>query len=149
MTTDIYYQITIQGHLDRHWSDWFDGLRITHEANGTTTLAGPLADQTALHGVLIKFAISACRCWRSARSQRTKRPTTNNKHRQVNISQHTIMKETIMHAITPASVTTPQPRATRRYGLILYFVAAYAWQWLCLLISFLMVRGQISLPVPH
>jgi membrane protease YdiL (CAAX protease family) len=59
------------------------------------------------------------------------------------------MKETIMHAITPASVTTPQPRAARRYGLIFYFVAAYAWQWLCLLISFLMVRGQITLPVPH
>jgi hypothetical protein len=46
---------SVQGHLDRHWTDWFAGLRITHEANGTTTLAGPLADQTALHGVLIKI----------------------------------------------------------------------------------------------
>jgi hypothetical protein len=55
MTTDIYYQITIQGHLDRYWSSWFDGLRITHEVNGTTTLAGPLADQAALHGVLIRI----------------------------------------------------------------------------------------------
>ena len=55
MIRDVSYQITIQGHLDRHWTDWFDGLRITHEANGTTTLAGPLADQTALHGVLIKI----------------------------------------------------------------------------------------------
>ena len=55
MTTDVYYQITIQGHLDPHWSDWFDGLRITHEANGTTTLAGPLADQATLHGVFIKI----------------------------------------------------------------------------------------------
>jgi hypothetical protein len=55
MTRTVSYQITIQGHLDRHWTDWFDGLRITHEANGTTTLAGPLADQTALHGVLIKI----------------------------------------------------------------------------------------------
>ena len=55
MTRDVYYRITIQGHLDLHWTDWFDGLRITHEANGTTTLAGPLADQTALHGVLIKI----------------------------------------------------------------------------------------------
>jgi hypothetical protein len=55
MTTDVYYQITIQGHLDRYWSDWFNGLRITHEANGSTTLVGPLADQAALHGVLIKI----------------------------------------------------------------------------------------------
>jgi len=54
MTTDVYYQITIQGHLDPHWSDWFNGLRITHEANGTSTLAGRLADQVALHAVLIK-----------------------------------------------------------------------------------------------
>jgi hypothetical protein len=54
MTTDRYYQISIQGHLDPHWSNWFDGLRITHEVNGTTTLAGLLADQAALHGVLAK-----------------------------------------------------------------------------------------------
>ncbi len=49
-----YYEISIQGHLDPHWSNWFDGLRITHEPNGTTTLAGPIVDQAALHGVLIK-----------------------------------------------------------------------------------------------
>jgi len=54
-----------------------------------------------------------------------------------------------MQTITPASATMAQPRAARPYGLVLYFVAAYAWQWLCLFISFLMVRGQISLPVPH
>jgi hypothetical protein len=52
--TSTYYEITIQGHLDPHWSEWFDGLRITHEPNGTTTLAGPIVDQAALHGVLIK-----------------------------------------------------------------------------------------------
>jgi hypothetical protein len=50
-----YYQIIIQGHLDQYWSAWFEGLRITHEPNGTTTLAGPIVDQTALHGVLIKI----------------------------------------------------------------------------------------------
>ena len=49
-----YYEIIIQGHLDSHWSSWFDGLNITHEPNGTTTLAGPIVDQAALHGVLIK-----------------------------------------------------------------------------------------------
>src|SRR6476661_8032260 len=59
------------------------------------------------------------------------------------------MKETIMQTIAPASVTTAQPRAARPYGLILYFVAAYAWQWLCLFLSFLMAHGQVTLPVPH
>ena len=54
-----------------------------------------------------------------------------------------------MHTLTASSTTTAQPRTARRYGLILYFVAAYAWQWLCLFLSFLMVHGQITLPVPH
>ena len=48
------YQIRIRGHLDGAWAAWFDGLTITHEAGGTTLLAGELADQPALHGVLAK-----------------------------------------------------------------------------------------------
>ena len=54
MTSDIY-RITIKGHLDSEWSDWFDGLTITLEDNGETILTGPVLDQTALHGVLIKI----------------------------------------------------------------------------------------------
>jgi hypothetical protein len=50
-----YYQIRLKGHLDRHWSAWFDGLTVTNEANGEAVLRGPLADQAALHGVLIKI----------------------------------------------------------------------------------------------
>jgi hypothetical protein len=53
MTSETY-RITIQGHLDGDWSDWFDGLIITMVDNGETTLTGPIVDQTALHGVLIK-----------------------------------------------------------------------------------------------
>jgi len=49
------YRITIKGHLDRERSDWFDGLTITLGDNGETMLTGPLVDQTALHGVLIKL----------------------------------------------------------------------------------------------
>ena len=46
------HEIRLEGHLDQHWADWLDGLAITHESDGTTTLSGPLADQAALHGVL-------------------------------------------------------------------------------------------------
>jgi len=53
MTSDIY-RITIKGHLDSEWSDWFDGLTITLVDTGETILSGPIVDQTALHGVLIK-----------------------------------------------------------------------------------------------
>jgi hypothetical protein len=50
-----HYRITIRGHLDQHWSDWFDNLTITNAANGEAILCGPLPDQAALHGVLIKI----------------------------------------------------------------------------------------------
>src|SRR2546422_8010580 len=49
------YQIVVKGHLDSEWSDWFDGLTITMVDNGETILSGPVVDQTALHGVLIKI----------------------------------------------------------------------------------------------
>jgi hypothetical protein len=48
------YEIRIQGHLDQHWSDWFGGLIVTHEDDGTTTLRGAIADQAHLHGLLAK-----------------------------------------------------------------------------------------------
>jgi hypothetical protein len=46
------YQIRLEGHLDQGWSDWFDGLAVTLEDDGNTLLAGPIADQAALHGLL-------------------------------------------------------------------------------------------------
>jgi len=54
-----------------------------------------------------------------------------------------------MHTLTASSTTTAQPRAARRYGLILFFVAAYAWTWLFQLLSVLIARHTISLPLPR
>ena len=51
----MIYKIRIKGHLDTKWSDWFDGLQITHEKDGTSTLYGPLPDQVALHKILRKI----------------------------------------------------------------------------------------------
>jgi len=50
----MYCSITITGHLDARWSEWFDGLTITNLENGETVLAGYLSDQAALHGALTK-----------------------------------------------------------------------------------------------
>ncbi len=50
----MVYQIRIKGHLDCQWTDWFEGLTITLEDNGETLLTGPVADQSALHGILKK-----------------------------------------------------------------------------------------------
>ena len=52
MATD--YEIRVKGHLDSHWSAWFDGLTISNGANGEALLRGRLPDQAALHGVLMK-----------------------------------------------------------------------------------------------
>lgn len=46
------YDIRVAGHLDDHWSERLGGLTLTRGLDGTTTLRGPIADQTQLHGVL-------------------------------------------------------------------------------------------------
>jgi hypothetical protein len=50
----MIFQIRINGHLDRQWTDWFEGLTISLEEHGDTLLTGPVADQAALHGLLKK-----------------------------------------------------------------------------------------------
>jgi hypothetical protein len=55
METPIIYCIRIKGHLDPHWTDWFDGLAITHQDGGETLLTGPVVDQAALYGILLKL----------------------------------------------------------------------------------------------
>jgi hypothetical protein len=48
------YEIRLKGHLDSRWADWFDGLSLTNESDGSTVLTGPVVDQAALHGLLHK-----------------------------------------------------------------------------------------------
>ena len=50
----VVYEIRVCEHLDNCWANRFDGLFITHEEDGTIALAGPVADQAALHGLLTK-----------------------------------------------------------------------------------------------
>jgi len=50
-----YYEITVQGILEPRWSAWFDGLQLTSDAAGRTTISGPVADQAALHGLLTRI----------------------------------------------------------------------------------------------
>ena len=49
------YRIRVEGRLDTNWSDWFNGLIIAPQADDETVLAGPVADQAALHGLLAKI----------------------------------------------------------------------------------------------
>ena len=50
----MYCSITVKGHLDQRWSEWFDGLTITQLETGESVLTGHLPDQAALHGALTK-----------------------------------------------------------------------------------------------
>ena len=49
-----WYEIRVEADLDDRWSAWFDGLELTHEAAGETTIAGPLVDDAALYGLLAR-----------------------------------------------------------------------------------------------
>lgn len=61
------YEIRLKGHLARRWDGWFDGMRLSHETDGTTLIDGHVADQAALHGLLRKVRdlglplVSVCR----------------------------------------------------------------------------------------
>ncbi len=48
------YHIKVKGQLAPQWSEWFDGMTITPLENGETTISGPVADQPALHALLVK-----------------------------------------------------------------------------------------------
>lgn len=48
-------EIRVKGQIDRDWSDWFEGLTITHTDQGETILVGELVDQSALYGLLAKL----------------------------------------------------------------------------------------------
>ena len=49
------YEIRVKGHLDDEWSEWLGGMSITLEEDGTSVLTGPVTDQAALHGLLLKI----------------------------------------------------------------------------------------------
>jgi hypothetical protein len=49
------YEIRVKGHLTADWSEWFEGLRLLNTADGETILSGPIRDQAALYGILLKI----------------------------------------------------------------------------------------------
>lgn len=49
-----HYEIRVEGVLGEGWAAWFEGLAVSGEGTGTV-LSGPLADQAALQGVLVRI----------------------------------------------------------------------------------------------
>jgi hypothetical protein len=50
----VHYRIKLKGCLDHKWSDWFEQMAISTQ-DDKTILTGPVADQAALHGLLIRI----------------------------------------------------------------------------------------------
>ena len=69
------YEIRVQGRIKSWCAAWFDGMTLTPDSDGTTTIHGPVVDQAALHGLLRKLrdvGLPPCRsrsCRRSRRHQ--------------------------------------------------------------------------------
>jgi hypothetical protein len=49
-----WYEIRVEGVLDVRWTEWFGGLAIASEGEEVTVIAGFVADQAALHGLLTR-----------------------------------------------------------------------------------------------
>jgi len=48
--------IKTQGHLDKKWEDWFDGMNIIYERNMNLTIFhGGKKDDAFIHGILNKI----------------------------------------------------------------------------------------------
>ena len=50
-----HYEIRIKEPIGEKWLAWFDEFTITRTDLGETMLTGPIADQSALHGLLGKI----------------------------------------------------------------------------------------------
>ena len=46
------YEIVVKGVLDSRWSRWFADLQIIPQPDGNSLLTGPIADQSALYGMI-------------------------------------------------------------------------------------------------
>ena len=45
-------EIHIKGQIDEKWSEWFDGLTISHSDPDETILTGHVLDQAAIYGII-------------------------------------------------------------------------------------------------
>ncbi len=48
-------EIRVKGQIDERWSEWLEGLAITHTGEGETVLVGHVLDQSALYGLIARL----------------------------------------------------------------------------------------------
>ena len=60
-------EIRVKGQIDERWTEWLNGLSITHTQENATVLSGAIPDQSALYGLMSKLrdlglSISSVQC---------------------------------------------------------------------------------------
>jgi hypothetical protein len=50
-----HVKIRVEGHLDKAWMEWFEGIYMTHLEENQTLLSGHVRDQAALYGLIAKL----------------------------------------------------------------------------------------------
>ena len=48
-------EIRVKGRIDQQWSQWFEGIEVSHCGGDETLLSGPVRDQTALYSMLSRL----------------------------------------------------------------------------------------------
>jgi len=51
----IVYEIRFKGHLGQNTLIWFEDFHAEYSADGETILRGPIIDQAALQGILMRI----------------------------------------------------------------------------------------------
>lgn len=52
---EAQYRIQVKGHLPETWSEMMECMEIICEADGNTTISGPIRDQAELYGLITKL----------------------------------------------------------------------------------------------
>jgi hypothetical protein len=48
-------EIRVKGHIDEHWSEWFEDFDITYPDDEQTQLTGQVRDPTELYSLLSRL----------------------------------------------------------------------------------------------
>lgn len=52
---EMQYRIQVKGHLPEAWSEMMEHMEIICEADGNTTISGPIRDQSELYGLISRL----------------------------------------------------------------------------------------------
>ena len=48
-------ELRVKGHMDEHWSEWFENFKLMQSEGNETVLVGEVKDQAALYGLIAKM----------------------------------------------------------------------------------------------